>query len=130
MTLALSVPLSFAAAQGTPPGSQREKLNLSPGKEQIVTQGLNSQPSQSVAGFQGQVGSKLPDSAKAQSLPSDVSAQVPEAKDLLFVKLPDRIVLIDPDTKMVAEIIMGAATTGGPAGSSPSSPSSPGSPSR
>ena len=33
-------------------------------------------------------------------------------KNLLFVKLPDRIVLIDPDTKRVTEIVADEATTG------------------
>ena len=42
----------------------------------------------------------------AQALPSDVTDQVPEAKQLLFVKLPDRIILIDPDTKLVHEIVL------------------------
>lgn len=48
----------------------------------------------------------------AQTLPSNVTDQVPEAKNLLFVKLPDRIVLIDPDTKLVTEIVMDQTTTG------------------
>jgi hypothetical protein len=94
--------------------SQQEKLNLSAAKEQAVNQGLANQPAHSVPGFDGQVGSKLPASERAQALPSDVQNQVPEAKQLLFVKLPDRIVLIDPDTQAVAEIVMnpGASTTG------------------
>jgi hypothetical protein len=41
----------------------------------------------------------------AQQLPSSVTDQVPEAKQLLFVKLPGRIILIDPDTKLVSEIV-------------------------
>ncbi|MEA2986871.1 MAG: hypothetical protein QOD94_3125 [Alphaproteobacteria bacterium] len=121
ITLALFVPSGFAIAQS----SQQEKFNLSPAKEQAVTQGLSSQPAQPVPGFQGQVGSKPPDSAAARSLPSDVTAQVPEAKEFLFIKLPDRIVLVDPDSKLVAEIIMGPSTTGGPASSSSPSTDSP-----
>jgi hypothetical protein len=117
ITLALFVPTDFAAAQ-----SPQEKLHLSPAKEQAVTQGLSSQPAQAVPGFQGQIGSKAPDSANARSLPNDVTAQVPETKDLLYIKLPDRVVLIDPDTKMVAEIVMGPATTGAAGSSSSSSP--------
>ena len=39
----------------------------------------------------------------AQSMPSNVTNQVPETKNLLFVKLPDRIVLIDPDNKLVTQ---------------------------
>ena len=30
---------------------------------------------------------------------------MPQTMNMLFVKLPDRILLIDPDQKMVAEII-------------------------
>jgi hypothetical protein len=45
-------------------------------------------------------------------MPDDVTAQVPETKDYLFVKLPDRILIIDPDSKTVAEIVAAPATTG------------------
>jgi hypothetical protein len=55
-----------------------------------------------------------------------VSDQVPEAKGLLFVKLPDRIVLIDPDTKLVTEIVMDSVTTGANPSSGPMNPSTPG----
>jgi hypothetical protein len=64
------------------------------------------------ASGQPQVGDKLPDSMTAQQLPSNVADQVPEAKQLLFVKLPDRIILIDPDSKLVSEIVMDSVTTG------------------
>jgi hypothetical protein len=47
-----------------------------------------------------------------QSMPSNVTNQVPETKNLLFVKLPDRIVLIDPDNKLVTQIVMDSTTTG------------------
>ena len=55
----------------------------------------------------------------AQSLPTNVTNQVPEAKNLLFVKLPDRVLLIDPDSKMVSEIVMDtdSQTTGSNTGS-------------
>jgi len=119
----------FAAAQD----SQQEKLNLNSAQEQAVTRGLANQPTQSVPGFSGQVGSKAPTSETAKSLPSDVQTQVPEAKQLLFIKMADRIVLIDPDTSVVAEVVMTPSTTGSgsssDAGSASSSAPS-GSPSR
>ncbi|MEA2982898.1 MAG: hypothetical protein QOF09_4721 [Alphaproteobacteria bacterium] len=118
ITLALIASIDTAAAQS----SQQEKLNLNSTKEHAVTQGLADQPAHSVPGFSGQVGSKLPASETAQQLPSGVQAQVPETKGMLFVKLPDRILLIDPDSQAVAEIIMNPVTTGSgstpPAGSS------------
>ena len=107
ITLAIFGSVGFAAAQ-KPPGS-----DLTATQQRTVSQGLASSPSQAApAGTQPQVGDKVPDSMTAQQLPSNVTDQVPEAKQLLFVKLPDRIVLIDPDTKLVTEIVMDEVTTG------------------
>jgi hypothetical protein len=104
----------IAAAQNAPSqatGAARPDLTAT--QERMVSQGLASSPSQSApAGAQPQVGGRVPDSMSAQALPSNVTDQVPEAKGLLFVKLPDRIMLIDPDTKMVTEIVLDATTTG------------------
>jgi hypothetical protein len=124
ITVAIFSSIGLAAAQTTPsraPGSGQ--VDLTPRQEQMVSQGLAASPSQPApAGSQPQVGSKIPDSMSAQALPSNVTDQVPEAKNLFFVKLPDRIILIDPDTKMVTEIVMEATTTGSsPASSSPPS---------
>jgi hypothetical protein len=125
ITLALIAGIDTAAPQS----SQQEKFNLNSTKEQAVTQGLADRPAQSVPGFSGQIGSKPPASEKAQQLPSGVQAQVPEAKEMLFIKLPDRIVLIDPESQLVAEIVMTPATTGSgstsPTGSSSAPAQSP-----
>jgi hypothetical protein len=132
LALALLGSVSMASAQsgGTGSGAQ-EKLNLNQSQEQKVTQGLAREQAQSSPGYQGQVGSKPPASLTARPLPNNVTSDVPETKTYLFVKLPDRILLIDPDTQMVAEIVGAPATTGsGPSGSpsSPGSSPSPGSP--
>ncbi len=118
--------VSFAVAQRAP-GDQ-----LTANQQQTVSQGLMSSPAQSAPpGEQPQVGNKLPDSMSAQSMPSNVTNQVPETKNPLFVKLPDRIVLIDPDNKLVTQIVMdnaltGSSTTGSnTGGSSTSTPDRP-----
>jgi hypothetical protein len=119
ITLAIFGSVGFAAAQ-KPPGS-----DLTATQQRTVSQGLASSPSQSAPAAQPQVGDKLPDSMTAQSMPNNVSDQVPEAKQLLFVKLPDRIILIDPDTKLVSEIVMDSdsATTGSNSTTTGSNPS-------
>jgi hypothetical protein len=99
--------VSFAVAQRAP-GDQ-----LTANQQQTVSQGLASAPAQPApSGEQPQVGNKLPDSMSVQSMPSNVTNQVPETKNLLFVKLPDRIVLIDPDNKLVTQIVTDNTTTG------------------
>jgi hypothetical protein len=109
-----------AIAQTTNDATQNNNAhpNLTPAQQQMVSTGLASTPSQSTpSGAQPQVGDKVPDSMTARSMPNDVGQQVPEAKQLLFVKLPDRILLIDPDTKLVSEIVTEPSTTGSTAGS-------------
>jgi hypothetical protein len=122
ITVAVFSSVSFAVAQRAT-GS----ADLTPAQQRTVSQGLASSPSQSApTGTQPQVGDKVPDSMSAQSLPSNVTDQVPEAKNLLFVKLPDRIILIDPDSKLVSEIVMdssGSTTTGSNVNSGSNQPS-------
>jgi hypothetical protein len=112
--------IGIAAAQTAPGTAQGD---LTPSQERMVSQALASSPSQpATPGAQPQVGNRIPDSMSAQALPNNVTDQIPNAKGLFFVKLPDRIVLIDPHSKLVTEILMDATTTGSsPAGSSPPS---------
>jgi hypothetical protein len=111
ITVAIFSNVGFAAAQRAP-GDDHTDLTAT--QQRMVNQGLSSSPSQSAPdGTQPQVGNKVPDSMTAQSLPSNVTDHVPEAKNLLFVKLPDRILLIDPDSKLVTEIVAADQTTTG-----------------
>src|ERR1700687_4736922 len=104
ITLAIFGSIGFASAQS---GPGADHPNLTPTQERTVSQGLAASPSEGApVGVAPHTGTMLPDSLAAQALPSDVSDRVPEAKQLLFVKLPDRIVLIDPETKLVTEIVM------------------------
>jgi hypothetical protein len=110
--------VGFAAAQNA-----SNHADLTPTQQRTLSQGLANSPSQSAPATQPQVGDKMPDSITAQSIPSNVTDQVPEAKNLLFVKLPDRVLLIDPDNKVVTELVMdsgasGDTTTGSNSGSS------------
>ena len=124
LSLALLGSVSVAFGQ-TPPagGSGQEKFNLNQSQERMVSQGLQNEQSQPASpSFQGEVGSKVPDSMNARQLPNEVTSQVPQTRTYLFVKLPDRILLIDPQTRTVAEIVPNEAGTTG-AGSPQSQPS-------
>jgi len=107
--LALIAVTDPAAAQNaaSTAGRNQQSLNLDSAQQHQVTQGLNNQQTQAKPpGFDGQVGSKVPDSMDPQSLPGNVTSDVPETKGYLFVKLPDRALLIDPETKTVVELVL------------------------
>ena len=84
----------------------QDTLHLTQDQQKSVSQGLSGQQQQSPpAAFDGQVGSKVPDSMTTHSVPNNVTAQVPETKGYLFVKMPDRVLLINPESKTVVEIV-------------------------
>ena len=117
--------VGYAAAEDAIPGqgSSQERFNLNRQQEQSITKGLHEEQAQpNPSGYQGQLGSKVPDSMFAQKLPGDVADGVPQTKGYYFVKLPDRVLLLDPDTKTVVEIVAGPETTG--AGSNDNAPQS------
>ena len=109
ITVAIFSSIGYASAQKA---SGYDHPDLTATQQRTVNQGLANSPSQPAPGAQPQVGDKVPDSMNAQSLPTNVTNQIPEAKNLLFVKLPDRVLLIDPDSKMVSEIVMDTDSTG------------------
>jgi hypothetical protein len=99
--------VGFPAAQRAP-----GEPDLTATQKRTVSQRLTNSPVQSAPESpQPQVFDKVPDSKTAQSLPDNVIDQVPEVKELLFVKLPDRVLLIDLDTKLVSEIVLNSDST-------------------
>jgi len=103
--------VGLAAAQGM---SDQGQLKLSPAQQQDVMKGLASEPAQSSTEAESAtIGTKLPEAVKAQPLPAGVTAQVPTTDKYMFVKMPDRILLIHPDTGTVAEIITNESSTTG-----------------
>jgi hypothetical protein len=135
ITLALLSGVGLAAAQQTGGGntpsmdspqtsnSSQQILTLSPAQRKEIAQALRGEQTQSSAqGEQAQIGSEPPPSVSQRALPNQVTSDMPQTKRLLFVKLPDRILLIDPNEQMVAEIIPIGDTSG--QDSSDTSPSS------
>jgi hypothetical protein len=125
ITIALLSGVGFAAAQQTQGGNTQSKdsaqssdssqqiLDLTPAQRHAIVQALRGEQAQSSAqGQRAQVGSKPPGTVSQQALPDQVTSDVPQTKKLLFVKLPDRILLIDPDEQTVAEIIPTGDTNG------------------
>jgi hypothetical protein len=95
-------------------GTAQDRMHLSQDQQKKVSQGLSGQQQQAApSGFDGQVGSKVPNSMTPQSVPDNVTAQVPDTEGYLFVKLPDRVLLIDPDSKVVVEIVGDITASGG-----------------
>lgn len=106
---------SIGVAAGT-------ELNLTAAQKQTIVQSVQSEKGQPApAGFLPKVGASMPQSVSLRHLPSNVTAQVPGAKDLQYVKLvTNEILLIEPKDRRIADIIAPSGTTG--AAPAPTSP--------
>jgi hypothetical protein len=108
--VALLVSPGMAAAQRT---TGPTNVILTAPEAQTLAKGLASRPDDTApSGYDAQVGGTLPDGLAHRPVPPEVTAQVPDVDRLHYSKLPDRILLVDPNNKMVVEIV---PTTGGPA---------------
>jgi hypothetical protein len=116
---AIAVALLGLGSMGVATAAQ---LNLTAAQQQTIVQSVQSEKGQPApAGFLPKVGASLPQSVSLRPLPSSVAAQVPEAKDLQYVKLAtNEILLIGSKDKRIAGIIAPSGTTG--AASTPTAP--------
>jgi len=134
ITIAAVLSTGIALAQtpnGQPPGagarsgaeSIQPRLNLTQQQKQAVNRGLSGEPSQNAAAdLQIRVGEPLPSSITPHVMPKSVTEPVPETKWYEFAKLPDRVLMVDPKDRSIAEIIL-IPTTPATTGAAPSSPS-------
>jgi len=134
ITIAAVLSTGIALAQtpnGQPPGagprggaeSIQPRLNLTQQQKQAVNRGLSGEPSQNAAAdLQIRVGEPLPNSITPHVMPKSVTEPVPETKWYEFAKLPDRVLMVDPKDRSIAEIIL-IPTTPATTGAAPSSPS-------
>jgi hypothetical protein len=114
-------------APGAGPRSGAEsiqpRLNLTQQQKQAVNRGLSGEPSQNAAAdLRMRVGEPLPSSITPHVMPKSVTEPVPETKWYEFAKLPDRVLMVDPKDRSIAEIIL-IPTTPATTGAAPSSPS-------
>ena len=134
ITIAAVLSTGIALAQtpnGQPPGagprggaeSIQPRLNLTQQQKQAVNRGLSGEPSQNAAAdLQMRVGEALPSSITPHVMPKSVTEPAPETKWYKFAKLPDRLPMVDPKDRSIAEIIL-IPTTPATTGAAPSSPS-------
>ena len=134
ITIAAVLSTGIALAQtpnGQPPSagprsgaeSIQPRLNLTQQQKQAVNRGLSGEPSQNAAAdLQMRVGEPLPSSITPHVMPKSVTEPVPETKWYEFVKLPDRVLMVDPKDRSIAEIIP-IPTTPASTGAARSSPS-------
>jgi hypothetical protein len=103
-----------AAAQATPahPGAEENpaavpSLKLTAAQKQTIYASISSQKKQETAPptFRVAVGAVVPPSVELQALPKTIVDLIPELKDYEYAMVTNQVLLVDPKTKQVIEII-------------------------
>ena len=103
-----------AAAQGTPahPGAEVNpaavpSLKLTAAQKQTIYSSISSQKQRETAPptFHAAVGVVVPSSVDLQPLPKTIVELIPELKDYAYAMVTNQVLLVDPKSKQVIEII-------------------------
>lgn len=117
LAIALLGGVGLVSAQDAVTG-QKGKLTEEQGR--AVARTLQDKPSQTLPpGTKVEVGKKVPEILKLTPMPPEIFAVWPESRDVLYVRLPDRVVLVDPENEFGSQIILDTETTGAPGTDSP-----------
>jgi len=106
ITLALLVGM-VSAAVANPNGSAWITDGLTSAQRQEIRQGASKQVDKASppASFKVVIGEAAPDTLKLQPMPKSVSDQVPAVKPYDFAMLENRVLIVDPKSKEIIDII-------------------------
>lgn len=83
-----------------------DPLNLATSQRAEIWQNLSAQPKGTPpAGFSPKVGEALPSTIGLKPLPSNVSNQVPTVKQDEYAILQNQLLIVDPSSKKIVDII-------------------------
>jgi Protein of unknown function (DUF1236) len=117
LTLAFVSGIGLAAAQVNSPGaggdtqsgamSQPSQLKLSPAQKTAILNAVRQDGAKAAAptNFQASVGGPVPPSIELYTLPSGAVSQSPELRSLKYTMAQNQVVLVDPTTMRVIDII-------------------------
>lgn len=109
--LALLAGTHGASAQGTvtrETTTVRETVRLSPEQRTTIYRQVRQHPratSRSIPMKQVEVGVRVPEAAELYDLPEPVIAEVPGVRRYRYMTIGNEVVLVDPETSQVVEII-------------------------
>jgi hypothetical protein len=107
IALVFACGVAVAAAQDSPPANT-PNLNLTPAQKQTIYQSIISQQDKTSSApdtFRAAVGADVPDSVKLAPMPKTIVDLVPQTKDYVFGLVAKQVLIVDPKSRRVVEVI-------------------------
>jgi Protein of unknown function (DUF1236) len=108
---ALAQPASTPNPAANPPlsASRPAGLELTPEQRQLIVTSISSKTSQSTAApptFHPNVGATVPTSVEVAPMPDTLTQVVPRLKGYEFAMVAGQVLIIDPQSKQIVEVIV------------------------
>jgi hypothetical protein len=102
--LLTSASVAFAAVPGS---ASQDNLNLSSAQQKEIWQSVSKQNMKETppVGFRATMGEVVPSSVQLHALPSEAARKVPAVTWYDYAMLQNQLILVDPKSKKIAEII-------------------------
>jgi len=82
------------------------QLSLSADQKQAIWDSVGkNKGAKAPANFQASIGANVPAQVALRPLPGTLSKQVPDAKKYRYAKIDDQVVLVDPSTHKIIDVI-------------------------
>jgi hypothetical protein len=96
--------VAMAADAGS---TSKDHLNLTSAQQKDIWQSVSKQNVKETAAvpFKAMIGEVVPTSIKLHALPSDATREAPAVKSYEFAMLQDQVLLVDPKSKKITDII-------------------------
>jgi hypothetical protein len=104
--VALLLGISAAAAQtGSMMKPGQDSLSLTSTQRRDIYQDISKLKTKQTSNFAAKVGEAVPSSITLRPLPRSASKQVPAVKSYNYAMLGNRVLLVNPNTKKIADVI-------------------------
>jgi Protein of unknown function (DUF1236) len=102
-----TIVIALMASVGAAAGQERPQIKLTPGQRIAILDAVLQDGGRTAApsSFQPTVGGPVPPSVSLRPLPSGATAQSPDLYGKKYTMVQNQVILVDPDTMQVIEIL-------------------------
>lgn len=107
IAIALLASVGVASGQAGLPGTSSSQMKLTPAQRIAILEAVLQDGGRTAAptGFQPSVGGPVPPSVSLRALPSGATAQSPDLYGKKYTMVQNQVVLVDPGTMRVLDIL-------------------------
>ena len=107
IAIALLASVGVASGQAGLPGTSSSQMKLTPAQRIAILEAVLQDGGRTAAptGFQPSVGGPVPPSVSLRALPSGATAQSPDLYGKKYTMVQNQVVLVDPETMRVLDIL-------------------------